>query len=65
MRQLVCVGCDGRELLTLNSVTAPLTESHLNAHKRSRKYLRNMRSFTGRSGVGAERGTQPKQRSLH
>lgn len=45
MRQLVCVGCDGRELLTLNSVTAPLTESHLNAHKRSGKYLRNTGSF--------------------
>lgn len=60
MRQLVCVGCDGRELLTLNSVTAPLTESHLNAHKRSRKYLRNTRSFRGGSGVGVNRGNPAK-----
>lgn len=60
MRQLVCVGCDGRELLTLNSVTAPLTESHLNAHKRSRKYLRNRRSFRGGSGVGVNPGNPAK-----
>jgi len=60
MRQPVCVGCDGRELLTLNSVTAPLTESHLNAHKRSRKYLRNTRSFRGGSGAGVSRGNPAK-----
>lgn len=56
MRQPVCVGCDGRELLTLNSVTAPLTESHLNAHKRSGKYLRNTRSC----GAGVKRGNPAK-----
>lgn len=60
MRQPVCVGCDGRELLTLNSVTAPLTEPHLNAHKRSPKYLRNTRPFRGGRGVGASPGKQPR-----
>lgn len=64
MRQPVCVGCDGRELLTLNSVTAPLTEPHLNAHKRSPKYLRSTRSFRGGRGVGASPGKQPR-RGLH
>lgn len=61
MRQPVCVGCDGRELLTPNSVTAPLTEPHLNAHKRSPKYLRSTRSFTGGCGVGASPGKQPRR----
>lgn len=61
MRQPVCVGCDGRELLTPNSVTAPLTELHLNAHKRSPKYLRSTRSFTGGCGVGASPGKQPRR----
>lgn len=57
MRQPVCVGCDGRELLTPNSVTAPLTEPHLNAHKRSPKCLRSTRSFTG----GTWGGGQPRK----
>lgn len=61
MRQPVCVGCDGRELLTPNSVTAPLTEPHLNAHKRSPKYLRSTRSFTGGRGEGASPGKQPRR----
>lgn len=60
MRQPVCVGCDGRELLTLNSVTAPLTEPHLNVHKRSPKHLRNTRFFRGGQGVGASPGKQPR-----
>lgn len=57
MRQPVCVGCDGRELLTLNSVTAPLTEPHLNEHKTSPKYLRNTSSFWG----GTRGGGQPRK----
>lgn len=61
MRQPVCVGCDGRELLTLNSVTAPLTEPHLNVHKRSPN---TWGSFRGGRRVGASPGEQPR-RGLH
>lgn len=57
MRQPVCVGCDGRELLTLNSVTAPLTEPHLNGHKTSPEDLRNSSSVWG----GTRGGGQPRK----
>lgn len=69
MRQPVCVGCDGRELLTLNSVTAPLTEPHLNAHKRSPKSFRGGPGWgpaqeSGQGEVSTPRGERAKPKNL-
>lgn len=63
MRQPVCVGCDGKELLTLNSVTAPLTEPHLNGHKTSPKDLRNTSSFWRGTRGGGQPRKAAKERS--